>query len=142
MATDTNNAGGSATLQALLSHPFAIYAQEFLQARTKVVTEISRLQAAADDGALGGDARAEARVRAQELNSELGHMDDANSVFMARVVIGPFQPRDDVVERTVKLNAALGQVTADANRAAAIVRLASEWAAAVAGLVEGQVAAA
>jgi len=132
-----SNATQTFSLDHLLNHPFAIYGRNFGEARSKVTAEASEQSARGDNGNFSTEERAEARVRATELTSELGHMDEADRAFTVRILVAPFPPKDEVVDRTIALNAALSVVVAAANKAAAIVKLAKDWADWVTATVTG-----
>ena len=68
----------------------------------------------------------------------MGRMEDADKAFLARVVVSPFPPKDEVVERTIALNKNLALVVAAANRAQEVIRLAAQWADTLRAVVMGQ----
>ena len=129
------------SIDDLLGHPFAIYTQQSVEARDQVVDEITRLRLIVSDASLDEDERKDANKDLPELVSALGLMDEADRAFIARVVLGPFPPKEDVVARTIELNQNLAQVVVDANRAQAVIRLVTQWADALRAVVTGQVAA-
>lgn len=142
MATSEIDFSGDAMLSRLRSHPFAVYGREFAAARAILIDEMFRLTTQADNDSLSRSERDEARAQAQLLNAQVGQMNFANEAFMARVVLGTFPPREEVVEKTIELNEKLGRVVADANRAVALLRLAREWVGGVVAVLKGEVPAA
>jgi hypothetical protein len=126
------------TIAELNEHPLAIYASESVAARDKVVAEIGRLKLVMEDDSLTLDERDKARADRLELISVLGRMDEADRAFLARVVVGEFGPKEEVVQRTIELNGNLGKVVAGINRATTIVRLVRQWTDALAAVVTGQ----
>lgn len=126
------------TIAELNEHPLAIYASESVAARDKVVAEIGRLKLVMDDDSLIFDERDKARSDRFELISALGRMDEADRAFLARVVVGEFGPKEEVVQRTIELNGNLGKVVAGINRATTIIRLARQWTDALTAVVTGQ----
>lgn len=122
----------------LLEHPMAVYARESDEALSKVRGEIARLELVQDDESLMDAERNQAQSDRLELISALGRMDDADKAFLARVVVGPFPPKDEVVERTVALNKSLALAVAAANHGQAVIRLAAQWADTLRAVVTGQ----
>ena len=122
----------------LLDHPMAVYARESDAALSTVRGEISRLKLRQDDENLSDEERNQAQADRLELISVLGRMEDADKAFLARVVVSPFPPKDEVVERTIALNKNLALVVAAANRAQEVVRLAAQWADTLRAVVMGQ----
>ena len=129
------------SITELNQHPFAIYTRESVAARDKVVEEITRLTLLIDDESVSEDERVQANKDLPVLTAEIGRMDEADRAFIARVVVGPFPPKDDVVERTIELNKNLAEVVVDANRARAIIRLVTEWTNDMRAVVTGEVPA-
>lgn len=121
----------------LLDHPMAVYAKESDAALSKVRDEIARLGLMQDDESLTDTERDQAQVDRLELISVLGRMDDADKAFLARVVVGPFPPKDEVVQRTIDLNAKLGAAVAAANHGQAVIQLAAKWADTLKAVVTG-----
>lgn len=126
------------TIAELNEHPLAVYARESVAARDKVVAEIGRLKLVMEDDSLTPSEREKARANRLELISVLGQMDEADRAFLARVVLGEFGPKEEVVQRTIELNRRLGKVVAGINRAATIIRLARQWTDALTAVVTGQ----
>jgi len=126
------------TIDDLLDHPMAIYARESDGALSRVRIEISRLELLEDDEGSTDAVRNQAQADRLELIAVLGRMEDADKAFLARVVVGPFPPKDEVVERTIALNKNLGLVVAATNRVQAIIRLAAQWADTLRAVVTGQ----
>jgi len=122
----------------LLAHPMAVYARESDAALSTVRMEISRLKLRQDDENLSDEERNQAQADRLELISVFGRMEDADKVFLARVVVSPFPPKDEVVERTIALNKNLALVVAAANRTQEVVRLAAQWADTLRAVVMGQ----
>jgi len=133
MATSTNF-----TFDDLLGHPMAVYAMESDAALSSVREEISRVGLIEDDENASDEERDQAQADKLELISVLGRMDDADKAFLARVVVSPFPPKDEVVKRTIELNKNLALVVAAANRAQAVIRLAAQWADTLRAVVTGQ----
>ena len=128
----------SFTFEDLLGHPMAVYAKESDAALSTVSREIARLKLIGDDEILSDEERNRAQADRLELISVLGRMDDADKAFLARVVVSPFPPKDEVVERTIALNKNLALVVAAANRAQEVIRLAAQWADTLRAVVTGQ----
>jgi hypothetical protein len=126
------------TIDDLLDHPMAIYARESDGALSRVRIEISRLELLEDDEGSTDAVRNQAQADRLELIAVLGRMEDADKAFLARVVVGPFPPKDEVVEQTIALNKNLGLVVAATNRVQAIIRLAAQWADTLRAVVTGQ----
>jgi hypothetical protein len=133
MATSANF-----TFEDLLDHPMAVYARESDAALSSVRREISRLKLMEDDENLSEEGRNQAQADRLEFISVLGRMEDADKAFLARVVVSPFPPKDEVVERTIALNKNLALVVAAANRAQEVIRLAAQWADTLRAVVTGQ----
>jgi len=125
-------------LKELLEHPMAVYATESNAALSKVRREISRLESVRDDDSQPEDQRDQAQTDIAELTSVLGRMDDADKAFLARVVLGSFPPKDEVVTRTVALNTNLGLAVAATNRVQTMIRLAAQWADTLSAVVTGK----
>ncbi len=122
----------------LLDHPMAVYARESDAAMSTVRDEIARLGLLQEDESLTDGERDQAQADRLELISVLGRMDDADKAFLARVVVGPFPPKDEVVERTVALNTKLAAAVAATNHAQAVIQLAAQWADTLRAVVTGQ----
>src|SRR5215831_13520691 len=133
MATAT-----SFTVADLLDHPMAVYARESDAAMATLRREISRLKLVEDDENLTQEERDQAQADRLELISVLGRMEDADRAFLARVVVSPFPPKDEVVERTIELNRNLASVVAAANRVQEVIRLAAQWADSLRAVVTGE----
>jgi hypothetical protein len=133
MATSANF-----TIDDLLDHPMAVYARESDGALSRVRNEITRLGLVEDDESATEAERNEAQADKLELISVLGQMEDADKAFLARVVVGPFPPKDEVVERTIALNRNLAAVVSAANRVQTTIRLAAQWADTLRAVVTGQ----
>lgn len=125
-------------LKKLLDHPIAVYARESDAALSVVRSEISRVKSIQDDQGLPDSVRNQAHADLLELISVLAKMDDADKAFLARVVVSPFHPTYEVVERTVELNINLGRVVATINRLQTIIRLAAQWADTLTAVVTGK----
>jgi len=125
------------TIDQLNGHPMATYAKESVEARDEVVAEIDRLQDAAGDESITEAQRKAAQADLDELIALLGRMDEADRAFLARVVLGPFGPKDEVVQRTIELNANLGAVVARNNHAKAVIQLVSQWVDGLSAVVTG-----
>lgn len=125
------------SFEDLLDHPMAVYARESDAALSKVRGEIARLGLMQDDESLTDTERDQAQGDRLELISVLGRMDDADKAFLARVVVGPFAPKDEVVQRTIDLNEKLGAAVAATNHGQAVIQLAARWADTLKAVVTG-----
>jgi len=125
------------TIEKLNEHPMAIYAKESVEARDQVVTETRRLVRLASDESVTEKERNDAQSDLDELTSVLGQMDEVDRAFLARVVVASFPPKDEVVQRTIELNAALAGVVVDANRARTFINLVTQWVNGVSAVVTG-----
>jgi hypothetical protein len=122
----------------LLAHPMAVYARESDDALSKVRGEIGRLELVEENEDLPDEVRNQAQADRLELVAVLGRMDDADKAFLARVVVSPFPPKDEVVERTIALNRNLAAAVVAANRVQTMIRLAAQWADSLRAVVTGQ----
>lgn len=123
-------------------HPLAKYAAAFNASRERLVAERDRQLRLGDDDGLSQMERNEARAKAAELTSEIGHLDAANTAFLVGVFAGMIAPNEQVVAETVRMNERLAAVVVDANRPAAMLRIVTGFLNGAISVAKGQVDAA